>query len=314
MAPTPYREAEQRLWRHYGLSPRERSVRLATFGTAVRIQELGEGKPLLFLHGSPSAGANFAPLLPHLSGVRSIIVDRPGNGLSETPAWDRGLLLRSLKLLVADVLDALELERAGVVGSSYGATVALRGAMATPERVDHIVILGGPAAIDGLAVPATERLLLFPGVARLASRFVPGRIGQRKAFEGIGHGAAVADGRIPEVYWDWNDRLLHDTGSWRDEFASYGHVASWSMSYPPDVRITTEDLATVSNPTLIVWGEHDSYGGREAAERVAGAMPNAGLDYRLGVGHLPWLDEPEAVAAEMQRFLTESAVDLPLAG
>ena len=312
MGVTPYREAEQRLWQHYGLSPSERFVELPAYGTRLRVQELGTGEPVLFLHGSPSAGANFAPLLPHLAGVRSIVVDRPGNGLSETPAWDGALLLRGLTALVADILDALELERAHVVGSSVGGTIALRGAFTTPQRIDRLVLLGAPAAIEGLPMPATERLLLFPGVARLASRFVPGRGGQRKAFEGIGHAAAVADGRIPDAYWDWNDRMVRDTGSWRDELASYGKLSSWSMSYGP-VRITTDDLAAIDVPTLIVWGEGESYGGRGAADHLARAMPDAHVRFMAGVGHLPWLDEPEIVGADVAGFLGRDVQGLPRA-
>ena len=136
---TPYRAAERRLWQHYRLEPSERIVELPTLDTHVRVQELGAGEPALFLHGSPSSGTNFAPLLPHLHGIRSIVIDRPNSGLSGTPARTTSIALRSLTHLVPDVLDALGLERAHVVGSSTGGTVALHGAITAPERVDRLV-------------------------------------------------------------------------------------------------------------------------------------------------------------------------------
>ena len=261
------------------------------------------------LTGIPSQGSE----LPHLPNVRRIVIDRPNCGLSGTPARTTELVYRSLRDLVPDVLDALDLERAHVVGSSLGGTIALYGALAAPERIDRIVLLGAPTAIEGLPLPATERLLLLPGMARLAARFVPGRGGQRKAFEGIGHAATIADGRIPDIYWDWNDRLLHDTGSWRDELASYGAFASWSMRYGPGATITQADLGRVASPTHIVWGAHESYGGRGAAELLAGAMPQATITFMPNAGHLPWLDDAAAVGAITEGFLLRPDPELSAA-
>jgi pimeloyl-ACP methyl ester carboxylesterase len=313
MDQTPYLEAEQRLWQHYGLRPSERFVELPAYGTRMRVQEFGAGEPLLLVHGGPTSGAGFASLLPHLDGVRCLVVDRPGSGLSETPAWTRPLLHRSLDHLVADMLDGLGLERAHVLGSSFGGTFALRAATATPERIERLVLLGGPTAIEGLPLPTMERLLLAPGVARLASRFVPSRKGQRKAIADIGHQTTVADGRIPDVYWDWNDRLLHDTGAWRDDLGSMRFLAHWSMTYGAEVRISADDLAQVQAPTLVVWGGHEPYGGRESADLVTDALPDARLAYLPDAGHLPWLDEPEVVGRAISEFLAGDAGEMEAA-
>ena len=310
MDQTPYRQAEQRLWRHYGLAPVERFVELPALGTSVRVQEVGAGEPVLFLHGSPSSGAGFAPLLPHLPGVRSLVVDRPNCGLSETPARSNGSAHRSITGLVPDVLDTLGLEHAHVVASSLGGTVALHGAVSASERIDRLVLLGAPAAVEGVPSPTLDRLLLFPGLAWLASRFVPGRDAQRKAFVGIGHAATIESGRIPGVYWDWNDRLLQDTGSWRDEFASYAAFSRWSMSYGPEIELSLERLAGVTTPTQLVWGGRDNYGGREPAEHLAAVLPDAQLLYMPQAGHLPWLDDPAGVGADVQAFLLDRAAEL----
>lgn len=305
MDQTPYREAEQRLWQHYDLAPTEHALELPALDVKLRVQEVGAGEPVLFLHGSPTSGAGFAPLLPYLPDVRSIVIDRPNCGLSGSPARTSEAAHRSITRLVPDVLDALGLERAHVVASSLGGTIALHGAVSSPERIDRLVLLGAPAAVEGVPTPTLDRLLLFPGLARLASRFVPGRDAQRKAFVGIGHAATIEDGRIPDVYWDWNDRLLHDTGSWRDEFASYAAFSRWSMSYGPDIELTEAQLAGVTTPTQLVWGGRDNYGGREPAEHVATVMPHAQLLFKPDAGHLPWLDDPAAVGAAVQTFLLD---------
>jgi len=78
-----YRQAERVLWSHYGAAPRERFLDLAKPAVRVRVQEVGEGSLLLFIHGGPNAGSTWAPLAARLSDFRCILLDRPGSGLSE---------------------------------------------------------------------------------------------------------------------------------------------------------------------------------------------------------------------------------------
>ena len=78
-----YREAEERLWDSAGRKPIEHFVELPRNGVRVRVQEVGEGPPALFLHGGPNSGSTWAPLLEHLEGFRCLLLDRPGTGLSD---------------------------------------------------------------------------------------------------------------------------------------------------------------------------------------------------------------------------------------
>ena len=78
-----YREAEQTLWSSFGLNPTERRVRLERIGATVRIQEVGAGPTILFMHGASTGGATWAPLVPHLNGFHCVLLDRPGCGLSD---------------------------------------------------------------------------------------------------------------------------------------------------------------------------------------------------------------------------------------
>ena len=57
-----YREAENRLWQHYGIQPQEYFLSLAQPKVRVRIQEVGEGEPLLFVHGGPNGAARMTRL------------------------------------------------------------------------------------------------------------------------------------------------------------------------------------------------------------------------------------------------------------
>lgn len=83
-----YRSAESAWWRKLGAAPTERFVPLASTGTSIRVQELGDGDPVLFIHGGANSGTGFAPLAKRLAdaGRRCMLVDRPGNGLSPPAA------------------------------------------------------------------------------------------------------------------------------------------------------------------------------------------------------------------------------------
>lgn len=78
-----YRDAERRLWGSVGASPVEQHVTLPRVGTRVRIQVVGEGPPLVFVHGASTNGTIFASLAAHLTGFRCVLLDRPGCGLSD---------------------------------------------------------------------------------------------------------------------------------------------------------------------------------------------------------------------------------------
>ncbi|MEM7139983.1 MAG: alpha/beta hydrolase [Actinomycetota bacterium] len=77
-----YAEAERALSASVGVDPIERRVQLRD-GGRVRVQEYGEGPPLLFIHGGSIAGASWAHLVARLGDQRCIVIDRPGCGLSD---------------------------------------------------------------------------------------------------------------------------------------------------------------------------------------------------------------------------------------
>src|SRR5216684_2208051 len=78
-----YREAERRLWDSLGVTPTEQRLHLDRIGTTVRVQEMGEGPAVVFVHGGSTSGASWAPLVARLDGFRCVVLDRPGCGLSD---------------------------------------------------------------------------------------------------------------------------------------------------------------------------------------------------------------------------------------
>jgi pimeloyl-ACP methyl ester carboxylesterase len=102
---------------------------------------LGEGVPVLLLHGLASSRRFWDLVVPGLAGLRVVALDQRGHGDSERPAGPYDGVTVAADALTA--LDALGLSRVVVVGHSWGASTALRLAATAPERVLAVVAIDG---------------------------------------------------------------------------------------------------------------------------------------------------------------------------
>lgn len=298
---TAYRAAEAALWASVGLAPTEYQIRLAATGTAIRVQEVGQGDPVVFVHGDPNAGSTWAPMVEHLDGLRCLILDRPGTGLSAAYPITASNLPRVGAAFVPDVLDALSLDRAHVVASSFGGHLALRSAAARPERFRRMVQLSCPALAPGEQVPPFIRLLTRASVRRIVAALPPTERASRWIMRQIGHGASVDAGRIPQDFFDWYVALQRHTDTMRHD----GELIAQVVPRRSLVTLSDELLEAVAVPTLFWWGADDPFGGEGVAGHLVGTMPQAELTMVPDAGHLPWLDDPPGAAAATMSFLRE---------
>ncbi|MDJ0498311.1 MAG: alpha/beta hydrolase [Acidimicrobiia bacterium] len=297
-----YRAAESALWKSVGVVPTERSIRLATIGTDVRIQEVGSGPTTLLLHGSPSSGAGWAHLVPHLADRRTVMIDLPGTGLSE-PLGSSVTASEYFRHIVVDCLDALDVDRALVVGSSSGGSMGLKAAAEHPARVSGLVIMGTPGWLEELGTPFAERLMLLPVIGALMGRMRPGARTQRKMWRSIGHGASLDEGRLDDSYLEWWGALLKHTDSLRNDMAVMRLLRGRAGAYAREHLISPSARSRVSAPTLLIWGEHETFGDRAVADALVASIPNADMKLINGGGHLPWIDAPEEVATMIEELV-----------
>ena len=302
-----YREAEQKWWMSVGAQPEERMVRLPRLDVPVRIQEVGEGEPVLYLHGGPNAGSTWAPVVARTPGLRSLMIDRPGTGLSEQLPISPDNLGEVADNFVADVLDALELRRVHIVASSFGGFLALRSAAATPDRVDRMVQMACPAGAPGMAVPPFMRVMALPGMARLMASLPPSEKAARSVLRQIGHEHSLDRELIPEGFLEWYVNLLRYTDTMRNDGRGISKLASVAGRWHPAMSLPDDVLTRVSAPTYFLWGADDTFGGEEVARRLVDAMPDARLEMMPNGGHLPWLDNAEHAAQKIVDFLREQA-------
>lgn len=300
-----FRKAEQELWDSVGLDPTEHRIGMNTTGTAVRVQEVGEGDPVLFIHGGPNSGSTWAPMLRHFDGFRCLLVDRPGTGLSEHYPVTAANLASFGAGFVPDVLDGLEVSRAHVVASSFGGHLALRSAAAHPDRFRHMVQMAAPALVPGAVYPPFMKLMTSNFIRSVMNLFPPNQLVNRSILRQIGHGESLDAGLIPPGFLDWYLALGKYTDTLRNDGAMIGSILPAGDSLTLDGDL----LGSVTTPTLFLWGSDDGFGREDNARLVSGLLPNSRLVMIPKAGHLPWLDDPELIAELAAAFIAAEFSD-----
>jgi pimeloyl-ACP methyl ester carboxylesterase len=269
----------------------------------VHVIEAGEGVPVVFLHGSNTSSLSLMPLFEHLEGVRAIAADRPGFGLSEPVRVPRERFRDAAIEFLDELLDELELERPALAGNSMGGTWALWYALARPERVRRLVLLGSAPLLPGTRVPLPLRVMASPVLGDLLARVVkPNARMVVQLMSSMGEKDTIV--RYPDLI----DSLV---AAARDPIASAVNLAELRAAISPlgfrrSLLVRPDELRRLSAPTLLIWGDHDPVGAVEAAQTAAGLIPDAQLEV-LPAGHVPYLGHPERVSELLSRFVVRRA-------
>jgi pimeloyl-ACP methyl ester carboxylesterase len=292
-----FRTAQTRLLATSGSHATSRLVKVHS-GYA-HVIEAGAGRPVLLLHGVGVA-ATWAPLLAELqTSLRLLAADRPGCGLSDR-LDPRGASLRDHAAgFVEALLDGLGVGRASLVGSVLGGYWALAFALASPERVQRLVLAGAPAGGDRWP-PAGDRLLAAPLVGRLLGPRPPGA-NRRRLRARLGRGLVAHPDRLADLMLD----LVHAGAALPG--ARRAHRATVRAATPllGSSRLTyalRDELRGLRVPALLVRGGAEPESGRWGHE-LAERLPHARLEVVPGAGRLVWLDEPIVTARLVREFL-----------
>lgn len=300
-----YRSAELALWDSVDARPSEEWVRLEHTGASVRIQTVGEGKPVVFVHGASNGGTSWASLAARLDGFRCVLVDRPGCGLSprlDRPLADMDALGAFADNFVVDVLDAIGVGVAHVIGTSFGGYFALRAAAAHPTRIDRVVTLSWSFGAPVVSTPLVMRIAMQPALRRLVTRMPVTERMARSMLKQIGLRGAVESGTFGPVEMAWFLSLLRDTDTMRNEIDAAPRIATM-RGFRNETLLPPSLLTRVTSPAYFLWGEEDPMGGADVAREFACLLPNAELELMAGAGHAPWMDDPGHVARRVGAFL-----------
>jgi len=285
-------DAERDVFDALDLTVEERFLDLEQTDVRVRVLSHGHGTPLLLLHGVSVMAAAWAPLFAELRGFQLLAVDLPGHGLSDPVRYRRGCVRESARSLIDDILNALGLEEAPVVGHSLGGMFALWHATGS-ERISALTAVGVPAvALPGVRVrmplsPLTVRGL---GVAVLRSP-APRAIYRRLLAQGLG-AAEVKTAPAPLI-----DALR--LSAQRPENARTVASLMYAIDHFRRPRresvLTAAELAAIATPTVFILGSDDPYLSPQDARPSIEGIPTTTV-YEMDAGHGPWLVDPAYVA------------------
>ena len=282
---------------HYGLEPRERWVDVADPAVRVRVQEFGDGPPVVYVNGIATPGMGFAPLLGRLHpGFRSVVVDLPGHGLSPPYRWPGPPVRGQAVAVLKGVLDGLAIEKAAFVANSLGGMFVLALALDAPERLTRAVLVGDPGvALPGARGNRSMGVLDAPLVGRVAQWGLrlpsPRFFAEAVMADAIGRGAARA---LSKDLLDLHTLPLRLPGHARSVRSLLRRGLKGRRPRPENV-LTGPEMASVTTPLLFVWGQDDVFLSPEAGRASVEAIPSARLVGMPG-GHQPWMDDADLCA------------------
>jgi pimeloyl-ACP methyl ester carboxylesterase len=274
-------------------------------GHRVAYRMAGSGPPVILIHGITSSSENWKTVGPMLAEHYTVLApDLVGHGQSAKPRGDYSM--GAFASGVRDLIVALDLDPATVLGHSLGGGVAMQFAYQFPERAVRLALIdsgGLGATVHGLlraaTLPGSELVLPFlagsrvlktgEAVGRLLSR-VGVRVGTDAAEMARGH-ASLSD---------------------REARLAFVHTLRASID-PRGQRVRATDRLYLAEelPLLILWGARDRIipvgHGRRAHEMVPGSR----LEVFESAGHFPHLDEPERFVSTVRDWIETTEPGTP---
>jgi pimeloyl-ACP methyl ester carboxylesterase len=246
----------------------------------------GEGAPLVLLHGLGGDVSFWASEIAALSAdFRTIAIDLRGSG--STPPTPGGHTMTDLADDIAAVLDDLHLDRAHIAGFSMGGCVAQAFAIQYPDRVDRLILA------STFAVMNPQARLFLDAVAATYARTASAK----EMFDLICPWLFS----IPFLADEQNAAYLR----YDDNTIDFDEMASWNSLYAAQQQFDSRStLNTITAPTAVIAGRHDSLVSLSDAEYLRDHLSDAHLTIIENAGHLTNLEQPAVFLDTIQSHLT----------
>ena len=246
------------------------------------------GRPVVFVHGFMMGGELWRRVSQRLAGVglRCIAPTWPLGAHSEALRPGADPTITGVARMVADVLDALDLEDVVLVGNDTGGLVTQLVAVHHPERVGALVLTSCDA-FEHFPPPILKPVILAAKsktVFRTAIQALRAPVARKRAFDGLAH-SDIDD--LTEV---WVRPALTDAAVAED-------LRQLSLSLRTEVATgVAARLPEFDEPTLIAWSADDVFFAQEDGRRLAATIPNARLEVIEGARTFSMLDRPDRLA------------------
>lgn len=269
-------------------------------GQVVHVRDVGprqDPAPIVLIHGTGASLHTWEGWVRALQGQRRVITfDLPGFGLTGpfagryAPDDYRG---DTYARFVVDLLDALKVQRAVLAGNSLGGEVAWRTAVLAPKRVERLVLVdaSGPAFTPE-SVPMGFLIARVPVLNRITEYVLPRAM--------VAASLASVYGQPERVSSELVDRYFELT-------LREGNRRALSLrlqQFVPGEH--AERIATIRQPTLILWGGQDRLIPPAVGRTFESTIPGSRLIVFDDLGHVPHEEDPVRTVAAVQAFLAQA--------
>jgi pimeloyl-ACP methyl ester carboxylesterase len=267
----------------------------------LNVRDTGSGSPIVFVHGALVDGTLWRKVVPLLEGeFRCIAPDWPLGSHPRPMNTDADLSPRGVAHLIADALDALELEDVTLVGNDTGGALCQLLVTERPERVGRLVLTNCDAfetfppklfkpLVWGAKVPPLLTAAVLPMRWRPMRRLP------------IAYGKLTVRPVPHEVSDGWLRPFMSQRGVRRDT------VKLLSALDPRDTLAAAEKLSGFDKPALLAWGNADRAFPISLAHRLAERLPNARVEEIAGARTFVAEDQPERLARAIADFARAEA-------
>lgn len=275
---------------HAGALPGEPAA--ATFATVdgarIRYVDLGEGSPVVLLHGFGASLDSWAPVIPTLAKHHRVLaLDLKGFGWSDRPDGDYSPAAQAH--LVLALMDQRGISRAAIVGQSWGGAVALGVVAAAPDRVTRVALYGALAYEDQI-----EGFMSWARVRGLG----------KLMFSLTWDGRLLAEA-TPLAFYD-KSLITADALDRLEAAAKRPGATAAAYAVVHSIRLAEIEprYPKMTQPFLLIWGREDRVSPRRVGERLAHELPAAKLVIYPRCGHLPQIEAPRSTI-DLAAFLAE---------
>jgi haloalkane dehalogenase len=279
------------------LPPRDRLVETPN-GTLFVREISGDDPPIVLMHGFPDDHTIYERLLPLLGPRRAVAFDWHGYGRSERSELG-GFSTKEHAAELEALLDALDIERAVLVGHDASGPDAVAFAVAHPQRVTHLVLLNTIFGhLPSLRLPELIRLLADPELVPLADAMVNDEAqrlwllqltADHWGMDALDPQGVAVQSILPQFF-----------GS-ADQPDALGAIRAWTAGLfdslsGQDELVDTGALDDLEVPVSLIFGESDHYLSPSLAREIAGLFTDSTLHLVPDASHWPQHDQPQVVA------------------
>lgn len=295
-----YKQTRQILFDSAGILPKSNIITIDGPVKNIHFLELGEGEPLILIHGAGAHSSHWINILKPLSeNFHLYVLDCPGSGLSDRYDYKIPDIKEYAFDFIKSFMDTVNIPKASFLGNSMGGFYSINFALYAPDRVDKLILIGAPAGITHW-IPYLPRFLGAKGINHLLMNTIkPGVLLMRLIFR---HYLVANASQISR------DLLKHEVAhlKLKGTIPSLLHLCERIITLKglKDELYFGNKLSGLKMPVYFLWGEKDVFEKPEVGTEQAKYISFHNFDIIENAGHIPWLDKPDNCVALIIKCLS----------